>query len=239
MLNLKNYFLVASTIFVAFIMLGCAAGNPKVHLYAKYLSEQEKQGVTQKLEELGFATVANTLDFPINITEPSIIYSLMLEEEENVDLLVNGMQSIGINIMNIEALVSGNHWQTKNSLALFLISSDSNTGKRVLMQDLVETYKSMACENTIELNLNRNGTYQLIGEVWTDEQLPLSKGKWEYRQYPYVELRPEKGESWYRYYEITELVEEDQVSKINILKLTPLESHQLAGTCSFVFGIRQ
>lgn len=72
-------------LFILFIF-GCVS-KAKVHVYAKYLSEHEKQSVSQKIEELGFIAVFNEFGFPTNITDSSIIYSPLLRESNSVELL--------------------------------------------------------------------------------------------------------------------------------------------------------
>ncbi|MFQ3237401.1 MAG: hypothetical protein ACI9C4_002985 [Paraglaciecola sp.] len=145
------------------------------------------------------------------------------------------MNSISINVNSIAPLVSGNHWYTKDSIALFLITSEANANGQIMKPDLAQTYTSRDCDKSIALNLDDDGNYQLARELWSDEQQLLCKGK---GQYPYVELRPEKGKSGYRYYEIFQAVEVDKVSEIQMLKLVPLQSHQLVGDCKFAFGLR-
>jgi hypothetical protein len=224
-------------IFITLFIIGCV-NQPKVHVYARYLSNVEIENISKEIEEFGLTPVINDLDFPATITSSSIIYSPLLRNSSNVDSLISAMNSIGISVSSVDPLVSGNHWYTRDSIALLVFNKESVSNGRIRTRDLANKYKSIGCEKFIQLELKENGRYQLISDTWINFDLSLSKGTWEYRQYPYIELRPEKGERWYRYYEIVEKVEEDKVGQIEMLKLVPLDTHQLAGDCHFVHGIR-
>ena len=145
---------------IVFLSSACVS-KTKVHVYAKYLSDQEQQSVSQTIEELGFIVVINKFGFPTTVTDSSIIYSPMLRMSSSVDLLIDGMNSIGLNVDVVAPLVAGNHWYKKNSIALFLITSDTDSNSPLMKQDLAETYISRDCEKSFELKLDSNGYYQL------------------------------------------------------------------------------
>ncbi|MFQ3237400.1 MAG: hypothetical protein ACI9C4_002984 [Paraglaciecola sp.] len=66
-------------ILVIFVNFGCVS-KAKVHVYAKYLSTEEKKSISQKIEALGFIVVLNELAFSTNITDSTIIYSPLLRK---------------------------------------------------------------------------------------------------------------------------------------------------------------
>ncbi|CAI3797645.1 hypothetical protein [Rheinheimera sp. MM224] len=218
------------------ILIGCAS-KTQVHVYAKYLQETEKEAVMVELEKLGFTVIPNDLEFPMNVTDSTLLYSPMISDVNSIDVVADGMNSLGLKIESVSPLVSGNHWYTKSSIALFLIpmKNDKNRTQKV---DLVNSYQSVECDKGVSIELKETGEYQFFGMHWNKVDSLLSKGVWEYRQHPYIELRPMQGESAYRYYEIVKGIEEDNVSKIRTLRLVPLQSHQLAGDCIFMFGTR-
>lgn len=231
----KYLFLVAHAFIV--LVTGCST-RPDVHLYERYLSEEESTQITKKLNEVGFNVKTNKLRFPSNINHSTIVYSPLLNEASSLDLLSDTLNSLDVKIDSVKPLFSGNHWYTKNSLAVFIVPIESTLEDTIMYEDLTNAFSSKNCNAQMTLNLFDDGKYTLISEG-SDKEDPLSSsGSWHYRQYPYLELRPLIGESRYRYYEISREIEQDQISKIEMLKLTALQSQQVADGCVFEFGTR-
>lgn len=219
------------------ILVGCSS-RPDVHLYARYMDKQQEEIISSKIEEAGFNIKLNSLRFPTEISDSTIIYSPLILDSSNVDILVETIKSLGIEVNSVIPFVSGNHWYKKNSLAVFIVPNDGSLDDTVMREDLTNIWSANECEIAIVLTLNEDGKYKLTGDKLEGFDPLLTSGTWLYRQFPYIELRPHKGESWYSYYEISRYQEEDQISKIDMLNLKPLESHQIAGDCNFEFGSR-
>ena len=219
------------------VVSGCTS-KTDVHLYGRYLSEEQTQNISQQLTESGFDVVVNKLQFPTSITRPTILYSPMVKNAQQIYLVVDVLAQENVPAPAISPLVSGNHWYKKDSIALFLFPEGESSLDAILVQDLMQTFNTRNCDLDLTLAFNKNGSYVLSGKNWDVEQKTFSTGEWLYRQYPYIELRPDLSKEQIRYFEIKQYNEADKVSDIQIIELMPVQSHQLSGDCSFVFGTR-
>ena len=231
----NNFFIIACAFIV--LVTGCST-RPNVHLYERYLSEEESSRITKKLKEVGFNIKTNKLRFPTNITQTTIIYSPLLNEASSLDLLSDTLNSLDVKIDSVKSLFSGNHWYTKNSLAVFIVPVEGTLEDTFMNKDLTNAFSSKNCNAQMTLSLFDDGKYTLTSEYSDNGNPLLSSGTWHYRQHPYIELRPLKGEIRYQYYEISREIEQDQISKIEMLKLTALQSQQVVDGCTFEFGTR-
>ena len=224
-----------SVILLSITLLACS--STEVHLYTRYLSDTEIEKIISKLEESNFKVVTNTLAFPETINQSTLLYSPFIKGDKTLDLLINSLTNIDWTIPNVEALVSGNHWYSKNSVGLFLLPDGVKQKDRIAIQDLANNYESRNCDTLVNLHLNRNNTYRLSFTNKINERTDHLQGSWKIRSYPYIELTS-TNERWWFYFEIEQKVESDKVSKINIIELKPVDRYSFFPNCSFVNGIR-
>jgi hypothetical protein len=236
MTSVINKFARTSVFFACFIALVSCASKPTIYVYGKYLSEVEVAQLERKLIEENFNVKVNELDFPTTISTNAILYSFMLKEPSTIDTVTEISEQLNMPIKSISSLKEGNHWYTKNALALFIFPQSTDKLGDLLMQDLVHRYQAEDCDSAIELHLYKDGSYHLSN---IDESLGQQTGRWHYRQYPYLELQ-EKGANYSsHYFEISQSLEKDQISEIKITQLIPLSSYIIPQDCLFRFGLRQ
>jgi hypothetical protein len=220
---------------MCFFTLACS--STKVHLYTRYLSVEETQGITGELEELGFDVVANTLVFPDDVEQSTLLYSPFVEGENSINILIASLDKSGWVISNVKPIFSGNHYYTKNSVGLLLLPDGVMKNDQVTAQDLANEYESKQCENSIKLKLNSDGTYQFLysnNHYNENEQL---KGNWQITSYPYIEFTS-SNKGWRFYYEIHKNIESDVVGKIELIELKPVDDQYTLPVCSYVYGVR-
>lgn len=225
------------TLLLALYISGCASPT-SIHIYAKYFEDEELQPLVQVLQENEFYVQLNKLDIPVSITENAILHSLLIEDPTVVDRVWRMTVDAGFVLKQTLPLTRNNHWYTKNSLALILFPEDENGKQGFFAQDLHNEYQSSDCDAKIKMRFYRDGTYELTGLEWSEEESPYLKGRWIYRQYPYIELRGHGMEFSHIYFEINQDTERDQISEIEILNLRPLEDYLLLRNCSFKHGKR-
>ncbi|MDK2598285.1 hypothetical protein [Pseudoalteromonas obscura] len=221
---------------LAFCIAGCA-NTTTVHIYAKYIPNEASINLRAALEEKGFAVETNTLDFPTTISRNTILHSLMLQDPDALQLVKQTAQNSGFKTTNIQALKEGNHWYTKNSIAIYPFPKDKQNSP-LLKADLVREFETSSCGSTFKLNLLQNGAYEISGSTIAQEDPALLKGTWHYAQYPYMELRPYKGIGWSRYFEHRQMTTQDKVSQIKLIQLNPIEPHHVSKHCVYEFGTR-
>jgi hypothetical protein len=226
-----------SFIFITFLLSGCA-NQPTVYVYAKYLDDNQKKEIQNKLKSEKYQVELNEFDFPNTITENTIIYSLLLREPEMIDKAIELAADAGLPVQRTQGLTEGNHWYTKNSIALFLFPENRNSKHGLFRQDLINDYKGENCGKDFTLSLEKGGTFKLVVSSEDKPHRQLEAGKWMYRQYPFIELQ--KNESSYSdyYFEIKQYKGRDKVSEIAFIKLISLNSGSLSAECSFLHGVR-
>jgi hypothetical protein len=226
-----------TSIFITFLLSGCA-NQPTVYIYAKYLDDHQKKEIQNKLKSEKYQVELNEFDFPTTITENTIIYSLLLREPEVIDKAIELAAEAGLLVKRTQGLTEGNHWYTKNSIALFLLPKNKDRKYGLFRQDLINDYKGENCGNEITLSLKKYGSFKLVAASDGESKRQLEEGKWNYRQHPFIELQ--KNESSYAdyYFEITQYKGRDKVSEIEFIKLKLLNSGSLPEECSFLHGMR-
>lgn len=225
------------TLILLLLLCGCAS-QPTVYVYGKYLSDDQKRTIAQDLARNDYNVEVNALDFPTTISENTVLYSLMLQDPAVIDNVAAIAEETGMRVNRIEALTSGNHWYTKNSLALFLLPEQMDKPRGLFTQDLVHTYISEGCNTTLTLTLHDDGSYTLSGESVAGDYAQSAAGNWLYRQYPYIELRPTGAEFSNQYFEISLQHTRDQISPITFIILNPIQSPLVSETCTLQFGLR-
>jgi hypothetical protein len=226
---------VISTLLVCFIVSACS--STKIHLYTRYLSAGETQGVTKNLEKLGFDVIANTLVFPDDIKQSTLLYSPFVEGENSINVLIDSLEQSGWVVSNIKPIFAGNHYYTKNSVGLLLLPEGVVKNDQVPAQDLANEYESKQCERSIKLRLNSDKTYQFLYANNAYNENEQLKGYWQITSYPYIELIS-LNKGWRFYYEIHKNIESDVVGKIEFIELKPVDDQYTLPICSYVYGIR-
>jgi len=224
-------------VLICFFTLACS--STKVHLYTRYLSVEQTEAVTKNLEQLDFEVIANTLVFPDDIEQSTLLYSPFVEGENSVNVLIDSLEQSGWVIANVKPIFAGNHYYTKNSVGLLLLPDGLVKNDQVTAQDLANEYESKKCESSIKLSLNSDATYQFLfsnnhNHNHENEQL---KGNWQITSYPYIELTS-SNKAWRFYYEIHKSIDVDVVGKIEIIELKPVDDQYTLPICSYVYGIR-
>lgn len=217
---------------------GCA-NQPHLYVYGKYLDGHQKQKIKYIVENAGYAQVHfNEFDFPTKINENTLLYSLFLNDPDAVATLSDLVSQAGFAIENYHEWAYGNHWYTNDSMALFLFP-DSKDESVFFTQDLINRYQGEDCGEITDLILNPEGTFRLIDAVANDENRNGSvTGRWQYRQYPYVELQSEGAPYADYYFKIMQFTNADQVSEVEFLQLVLIDAAALPEKCVFVVGKR-
>ncbi|KZN32927.1 hypothetical protein [Pseudoalteromonas luteoviolacea] len=218
------------------MLLGCTH-TTTVHVFGKYLPDNELSKLQSALNEQGFEVETNSLDFPTSISQNTILHSLMLRDSSALESVKSIAMEHGFKIADIQGLKEGNHWYTKDAIAIYPFPKNSENAP-LLKQDLAQQFSTAECDLSFQLKLSRNGAYEILGSPVSEDNKRLLTGTWHYVQYPYLELRPYKGISWSRYFEIHQLIKQDKVSQIEVIQLRPVEKHHITQNCFYEYGVR-
>jgi hypothetical protein len=229
---LKHFFIC-----ITFLLSGCA-NQPTVYVYAKYLNDAQKKDIHNKLKSEKYQVKLNEFDFPTTITENTIIYSLLLREPEMIDKAIELAADAGLPVQRTQGLTEGNHWYTKNSIALFLFPERRDKQLGLFRQDLLNDYTGENCGKESTLSLKKDGSFKLLASSEGKPNSQAKEGKWLYRQYPFIELKINGAPYADYYFEIKQYKGRDEVSEIEFTKLILLNSGSLPEECSFLHGTR-
>jgi len=224
-------------VFFVLLLSGCAS-KTTVHVYAKYLDSTQRDEISNAFDSSQrYRVQLNEFDFPASVTENTLLYSLILLEAEAIDIASYISATAGFTIQRIEGLSKGNHWYTKNSMALFLLPKNKDDKRMFFRQDLVNEYKAKDCGEATSLYLHKDGSFTLeMATKSTGTDMVI--GVWKYRQYPFLELK-KKGATYADYYfEIKRFRDADKVSEIDFVELVSLNTGSLPENCSFLIGTR-
>ena len=222
-----------SLVVLLYGVFACSSG-PQVVLFRYYLSDQDVTDIADKMQQAGLSVVINTLAFPTELTQSTLIYSPMLEDQAVVDLSLDSIRSLGWEVYAVTPLAMQNHRFTRNTIGLYLLPEGQNNHI-----ELVNEYQNRGCQTETKMIFNQDNTYAIhLAAPITDKALQQQlRGIWKVRSYPYVELQPFDSEQ-HLYFEMQKEIESDLVGKIEMTKLMPLESYRLFPQCHFVAGVR-
>ena len=231
---------------IVIIWLISACASTKVHLYTRYLSDNETEVVTKKLQGLGFGVISNNLVFPKNIEQSTLVYSPFVEGEDTINRLITSMAEQGWPIPSVQPIFAGNHYYTKNSLGLLLLPQGAKRHDQVHPQDMVNEYQSKDCNISLKLTLHNDASYQFSYQNQQASkkakqqagQREQMQGTWHITSYPYLELVSSTNFRRF-YYEIQSTTKKDRVGEISFIELKPIDDHYTLPQCSFHYGLRQ
>ncbi|MBC3766035.1 hypothetical protein [Neptunicella marina] len=219
------------------LLLISACSTTKVVLNQRYISQQQSAAIVQKLESAGYEVVTNDYAFPQTITQSTLLYSLSMQDQQAVFNVQALLSELGWPVDQLQPLNAGNQWYSVNSLGVYLLPDNVDVLKKEQGVDLPGEYKTEHCEKSGKLTLKQNKQYKLTlsGDMSKEQRQSLS-GTWRITDFPYVELRSDNRE-WFLYFEVAQQLREDQLGKIAVTAIKPVEDYWFKG-CQFVSGQR-
>lgn len=231
----KVSFKMCRTLIIILLILLAGCSNTKVHLYTKYLSEEETQAVTKELESKRFTVITNTLSIPDSINESSIIYSPFLINMDHLTSALDSLSTLGWTEIRLENFVKGNHWYRKNNFGLILIPKGIIKSELKLNDELSQRYVGSDCDSEVEIELHSNNIYSI--KYKDESEILTKKGVWKITNYPYLELS-NQDEFLPMYFQIIKRTEQDIIGQVNIIEIEPIQNYQVFSNCKFSHGVR-
>lgn len=219
-------------------LLICGCSHTTVHLYFRYLSKAQIVTINKELKDANFEVKVNNLAFPESVTQSSIIYSPVLNDQNAVNKVVNKLGDIGWDIHYSSMLFIDKHWYRQNSIALLLVPLGVDPQKQNSQGVWANKYHSQNCEFDLSINLNKNGDYKIESSTDTAFNQSYATGMWNIDVFPYLELRSPDSK-WSVLFSLSNYVHTDLLGEVNISQLTPMDNYVWFAGCTFVFGIRK
>lgn len=220
------------------ILFLCGCSQTTVHLYSRYLSDAQIEEINKELVAADFIVKPNHLEFPISVTQSSLTYSPVINDQQAVNKVITELSNIGWEVHHTSMLFTDNHWYKENSIALMLLPPGVTPQAQTHQQDWANSYTGQNCDLGLTINLEQNGQYQIV----TAKNLLLNHdyatGKWNISVFPYLELRA-KDSDWGVFFELSTRVYSDQIGEVYISELTPMSNYLMFAGCTFVYGVRK
>ncbi|GHG01209.1 hypothetical protein ACFSBU_14630 [Thalassotalea marina] len=184
---------------LAIILLqGCSSHNT-VHVYAKYLSEEQEQQVVESLSVNENLTVeVNRLEFPSTVNDNTLIYAPSRGTDKAAIEVMEQVSSLGFPIGATGLMLANNHSFSANNMGIYLVPAGlSITNERARAGKynipLYSEYGARNCENTATLEIKESGNFVLNEEVWDknkqDYQQNQYRGTWSIEDNQYLLFR--------------------------------------------------
>lgn len=209
----------------AFLLVGCQ--KPSIYLYSKYITETERQKLTEQFEQEGYQVVVNTLPFPQGVRQTSILYSPMLKDPNNLDKTIAILKKQGIEIDSVSSLVEGSHFVTKDALAVFIVFNPEVFAAPVKQGQI---FASQNCDNEFELHINQgnNASVKINDETTTVTwRLLANNDILSFRKYQGADYN----------YDVIRDVASTPVGVVDEIRLKPIVSNSWLGECEFYYGL--
>ncbi|MGB0937135.1 MAG: hypothetical protein ACPGTQ_06735 [Colwellia sp.] len=79
-----------------------------------------------------------------------LLYSPFIQGDEPLERLTHSLSELGWTVPNVQALMAGNHWYSKDSVGLFLLPEGVKQGAKIAHQDLANDYESRNCDTSVK-----------------------------------------------------------------------------------------
>lgn len=224
---------------LALLLMITGCSHTQVHLYGRYLSPAQTEQLRSSLQKQGFAVTVNDLAFPAQVQQNTLITGLLMDRPDEADQLRTILGQQGWPLQRVESMVHGNHWYSGNTVGLFLLPPGVTTQQTQHPKDLSYLYQGVSCASPASLELQANQRFLIHTNATDNLNAAMLQGQWRIRQYPYLELQADADPNWFYYLEISQTQSMDQISGVNEIRLTPLQSYPAFAGCFFEYGVRQ
>lgn len=161
--------------------LGGCSSTSTVHVFAKYLNDDELNKVQTLLADSRYDVEVNRHEFPESVTSSTVIYSPMHSNPDEVtELLGLVAQSVGKKA-ELLYIRSENHSYTKDNVGLYLIGIDGRNSITVPTEvAFASPYSAVRCKSLAfaELVLKQDHQFELFTSAATDDDEKVTKGQW-------------------------------------------------------------
>ncbi len=220
---------------LALLLSGCS--HTTVHLYSRYLTEQQVEQISQSLQAQDYVVKTNQLAFPDSVTQSSLIYSPFMQDIEAVNNLISLLNNQEWPIHHSSMLFADNHWYKENSIALMLLPEGVDPQQNNQNQDWAKEFKSEHCQTDMSISLAVSGQYKIIDANNKLIKNERAQGQWDISQFPYVTFNAAELE-WPFYFEAKTYKKQDLIGEVQIYELAPMSNYSFLNNCTFMFGQR-
>lgn len=215
---------------LAMILLSCCV-TTRVHLFTEAMSEEEVSSLEQLLGDQGFEVVKNSLPIPEGMISPSIVYSPLHRNLQDVEQLRELLAENKVYV-DLEPVSRSNHFYTGENVGLY--PNKFVPGRKRQLTLMGKELFGECPEVDATLNLQPNLTFAAQFFTWDEtsksEAVVVQEGSW--RQYQNDLMLSLSGSELQ--YSVSNISAKTDYAKIDGIKLTR-EGHELFEACNFVY----
>jgi hypothetical protein len=178
------------------------SSKTQLHLYAKYLSDEQTSQVINKLDKATFDVVINQLDFPNSVNDNAIVYAPSSNSRKRLENLMVSLSALGFDVSNASLIAANNHSFTENNVGMFLLPDGVKIehkpeGSNQYQFPMVNEYGAIDCQNTTTLYLKEPNAFYIEVDFWQEAQQQYLaesyQGNWQLTAHNQLIL---SAESW-------------------------------------------
>ena len=246
MKELINKAIVGILLVAIAVLTGCTSVST-VHVFGKYLTEQEKQKISRVLQLKEYQVEVNDLAFPDAINSDAVVYSPMHSNPEQVRALLDLVAGELNSKAELLYIRSDQHSYTKDNIGLYLFGQAGGKAKRDGRDESISfasPYSASHCASLVfaELILAPKQTFELITVDSATADEVSRKGRWQrdaQQLHLYAETNNEKSQG-----DLLAVFDVEYLNAQTIadglrksILLTPVEGQADIDQCRFSYSI--
>ena len=152
------------------MLQGCST-KQTVHVYAKYLTDEQAKSVSTALADDNVIVKVNRLAFPASVFDNTLIYSPGKNTRNIAGEVMEKVKLQGFQIDATGLILASNHSFSANNMGVYLVPDNVNLMKQrasVGKYDipLLNEYTARDCQHASTLTLKSDATFTIEEDVW-------------------------------------------------------------------------
>lgn len=171
---------------------------PKVHVFGKYLSDEQKSAVEKSFLDNEYDVTFNQLAFPKGISQNTVVYNAEPGSKSHTRNIIELVESLGYPVEATNLILADSHSFTIGNLGLYLVPEGANA----LLQrnqdydpELHNEYGAVNCLHSATLTLGDYEKFSIEVEKWDkakqDYIVDKVSGEWQLMNSDYLKLTSE------------------------------------------------
>ena len=171
---------------------------PKVHVFGKYLSDEQKSAIEKSFVDNEYEVTFNQLSFPKGISQNTVVYNAEPGSKSHTRNIIKLVESLGFPVEATNLILADSHSFTVGNLGLYLVpegSHDLLQKNQSFDLELLNEYGAVNCLYSATLSLEKFGMFSIEVEKWDktkqDYIVDNVKGEWQLMNSDYLKLTSE------------------------------------------------
>lgn len=167
---------------VVMMLGGCSSTVSTVHLFSKYMTEEETQQAQTWFTEKGYVVETNSHPFPNGIYQSTLVFSPGLRSYTEIQPLVDAYRNETGQPLGTRYFGSGKHRFTKDNIGVYIFGSRKPMTPEEYKVSMMVEYAAVKCDKYefAYLNLKEDSFELLIGNDTLERaEETTHTGRWQ------------------------------------------------------------